>query len=422
MHFKKTKFSNGLTLITAPMKDSVSVTVLVMVHTGSKYESKDENGLSHFLEHMCFKGTTKRPKSSMISLELDRIGSQNNAFTSHEFTGYYAKSHPKHLATILDVVSDVYQHPVFDPVEIEKEKGVIIEEMHMYEDIPQRVVHDVFMDALYGDQPAGWKVIGTKENVMRISQKDFLEYRTKHYVADATTVIVAGDFDEASIIPIVEKTFSSVPSSSKHSKVKVVEKQDAPILRIKHKETDQTHIILGVRTFDSYDKRNNALRVLSTVLGGGMSSRLFQKLREEMGVGYYVGSGVDEFTDHGYLAVSMGVDRNRVAEVIPVTLSLLSELATTLVPGEELSKAKEYMVGHTYLGLESSDAVAEYYAIQDILSHEILTPKELAEKIQKVTAEDVQKVAQDIMKNNGLVMAIVGNIQDPEKIKEDFHF
>src|SRR3989344_3446277 len=228
MNFKKQILKNGLTIITVPIKDAPSVTVLVTVHTGSKYESKEQNGLSHFLEHMCFKGTSKRPKAIDISRELDSIGSQSNAFTSQEFTGYYAKAHPDHLDKILDVVSDIYVNPVFSPEEIEKEKGVIIEEINMYEDMPIRSVHDVFMEVLYGDQPAGWNVAGTKEN------------------------------------------------------------ENKPEIKIKHKETDQTHIVIGVRTFDSKDKRSFTLKVLNAVLGGGMSSRLFQKLREEMGVGYYV--------------------------------------------------------------------------------------------------------------------------------------
>ena len=422
MNFKKQTLKNGLTLITAPMKDVPSVTVLVMVKTGSKYETKEINGLSHFLEHMCFKGTEKRPKASIISTELDGIGAQNNAFTSQEFTGYYAKAHPDHLDKILDVVSDIYVNPVFDQKEIEKEKGVIIEEINMYEDMPHRIVHDVFMEVMYGDQPAGWNIAGTKENVKRMTQKDFLDYRKQHYVASATNVIVSGNFDESTIENKIEKLFENIPKSSKAGKVSVVEKQIKPNIGIKHKETDQTHIVLGVRTFDSKDKRNTVLKVLNSVLGGGMSSRLFQKLRDEMGVGYYVRSGTDEYTDHGYLAVSTGVDNSRVEEVVKAIIGEMKKFVDENVSESELQKAKDYLVGNMYLGLESSDSLGEYYAMQDILSDEILTPKELAQKIQTVTKEEVIELAKEIMKDEKLNMAIVGNIKNKESLEKIFHF
>ena len=422
MNFKKAKLKNGLTIITVPMKDTPSVTVLVMVKTGSKYETKDINGLSHFLEHMCFKGTKKRPKPSMISLELDSIGSQHNAFTSQEFTGYYAKSHPKYLDKILDVVSDLYVNPTFDPKEIEKEKGVIVEEINMYEDMPNRIVHDIFMEAVYGDQPAGWNIAGTKENVRRMTQKDFLDYRKKHYVAKATTVIVSGNFNETKIKSKLEKLFSEIPTNPKGGKATVKEIQSKPNIKIKHKETDQTHIVLGVRTFDSKDKRNITLKVLNAVLGGGMSSRLFRKLREEMGVGYYVRSSVDEYTDHGYIAVSTGVDTARVGEVVKAVLGEMKRFTDELVPKPELRKAKDYIIGNMYLGLESSDSLAEYYAMQDILSDKMWTPAELAKKIQKVTGEGVQKLAKQIIKDKSLNMAIVGNIKDEKALSKIFHF
>src|ERR1035437_6720488 len=196
MKFKKTKLKNGLTIITVPMKDNPSVTVLVMVKAGSKYETKKINGLSHFLEHMCFKGTSKRPKAIDISRELDGLGAQNNAFTGQEYTGYYAKAHPKHFSKILDVISDVYLKLVCEQKEIEKEKGVIVEEINMYEDMPSRIVQDIFLEAVYGDQPAGWNIAGTKENVRKMTRKDFLKYRMENYVAKGTIILVAGDINE----------------------------------------------------------------------------------------------------------------------------------------------------------------------------------------------------------------------------------
>jgi predicted Zn-dependent peptidase len=322
----------------------------------------------------------------------------------------------------LDVVSDMYLNPVFDKQEIEKEKGVIIEEINMYEDMPQRNVHDFFTETIYGDQPAGWNVAGTKESVSKMSHKDFLNYRKKHYVAEGTMVLIAGDINEKKTIEEVKKLFKKIPTSKKFGKNKVIEKQTKPVIKIKHKNTDQTHIVLGVRAYDSKNDKNYALAVLNTVLGQGMSSRLFQKLREEMGVGYYVRANVNEFTDHGYLAVSTGVDTNRVEEVVKAVIAEMKKMADELVPETEISKAKEFMIGNMYLGLESSDAIAEYYAIQDILTDKILTPAEYAKKIQKVTAKEIQEVAREIMKDEKLNMAIVGNIKDKESISKIFHF
>ncbi|MES2213740.1 MAG: pitrilysin family protein [Patescibacteria group bacterium] len=422
MKFTKTILKNGLTVLSVPTKDSLSVTVLVMVHTGSKYETKDKNGISHFLEHMCFKGTKKFPKPSDISIELDKIGSQSNAFTDHEFTGYYAKAHPDHMDTIIDIVSDIYLNSLFDPKEIEKEKGVIVEEINMYEDMPHRIVQEVFTEVMYGDQPAGWGVAGTKETVRGMTREDFLAYHTNHYVAGATTIIVAGNFESTHALTKIENAFSAISTSPKGEKNKVIESQVKPEIKIKQKNTDQTHIVLGVRGYDAKNEKNYALKILSTVLGGGMSSRLFQKLREEMGVGYYVRAGVDEYTDHGVLSVSTGVDVKRVDEVVSAILVEMNRFTTELISDEELKRTKDYMIGNMYLGLESSDALAEYYAIQDILMSDLITPDELAQKVQKVTAEEIQSVAREIMRDDRLNMAIVGNIPDPESLTKIFHF
>ena len=422
MNFKRQKLNNGLTLVTSFMKDSPSVTVLVMVKAGSKYETKEINGLSHFLEHMCFKGTKNRPKASIISNELDSIGAQNNAFTSQEFTGYYAKSHPKYLNKILDVVSDMYINPIFDQKEIEKEKGVIIEEMNMYEDMPNVAVLDVFIDLLYGNQPAGWKIVGTRENINKITRKDFLDYRKNHYVAEGTTVIISGNFDEKTIVQKVKQSFKHISTEEKKQKISVFENQTKPAIKIKDKKTDQTHIVLGLRTFNVKDKRNITLKVLSAILGNGMSSRLFQKLRNEMGVGYYVRSNIDEYTDHGYLNISTGVDVKRVEEVVRAILGELKKFIKEIVSDKELQKAKDYLVGNMYLGLESSDSVAEYYAIQEIISEEILNPSSLSQKIQRVTSKEIKDLAKEIIKNKNVNMAIVGDIKNKKSLEKIFHF
>ena len=318
--FKKYILTNGLRIVLVPQPESLTATVLVLVEAGSKYETKKINGLSHFLEHLCFKGTKKRLTALAIASELESVGSVHNAFTDQELTGYHAKAASEKLDTILDVIADLYANPVFNEEEIEKEKGVIIEELNMYEDIPMRRVGEFFIELLYGDQPAGWNIGGTKEVIRTLNREDIVKYRSQHYVAKATTVTVAGNFDEKKILLKIKELFSGIPVAKKFSKPKTIDKQSKPAILIKHKTSDQTHIILGFRAFDMYDRRRYALDVLEDILGGGMSSRLFQKVREELGAAYYVRASSDLFTDHGFFSVSAGLNNKMVPLVLKAIL------------------------------------------------------------------------------------------------------
>lgn len=422
MNFKKTTLKNGLRIITVPVEGNPAVTVLVMVETGSNYETKEQNGLSHFLEHMCFKGTTKRPKSIDISREIDALGAQNNAFTSNEFTAYYAKGEKNHVSKLVDIVSDLYLNPTLPAVELEKERGVIIQEISMYEDLPQRKVQELFAELLYGDTPAGRSIAGPVSNIKKFSRKDFVEYRKKHYVAEKTIIIVSGDIDAKKVEKEVASAFEDIPTTKKLLPPPVREKQTAPAVLVHKKKTDQTHMVLGVRAFDVFDKRVPALQVLANILSGGMSSRLFQKLREEMGACYYVRANADISNDHGSFIISTGVEQKRVEEVIKVLLAECKRLTTELVSKAELQKTKDFMAGHLYLGLETSDAMAEFYVIQEALKSEMKTPAQAEKEIRAVTAKDIQNVARDIFKNKNLNLAIVGNIASSKKLEKMLSF
>ncbi len=412
MKFKKKILKNGMRVITIPLPESLTATVLVLVEAGSKYETKEVNGVSHFLEHMCFKGTTKRPHTIDIAGELDGIGAQYNAFTGQEYTGYWAKSNFRKMGKILDIVSDIYLNPVFNEQEIEKEKGVIVDEINMYEDMPARDVQDLFDNLLYGDQPAGWKILGSKEVVRGLGREDFVKYRSEHYVASATTVIVAGRFDEKKILSVVEKKFKKVSTSKKHTKKKVKEEQKRPQVLVKYKKTDQSHLVIGFRSYDIFHKQNAALSVVAGILGGGMSSRLFQKIRQEMGVGYYVRGYNDASTDHGVFQASAGVDNKRIKEVVKAILEEFNKLKNELVSEEELTKVKDYLIGNMYLELESSDELASFYGMQEVLKKTERTPQELAKKIREVTSAEIKRVANKIFINEGLNMALVGPFKD----------
>ena len=422
MKIQKKTLKNGLRVIALPMKDSPTATVLVMVEAGSKYEEKKESGISHFLEHMCFKGTERRTKSIDISHELDAVGAVNNAFTSQEFTGYYAKAHAKHVDTLFDVISDLYLNPTFPTADLEKEKGVIIEEMNMYEDLPQRLVYDEFMTLLYGDQPAGRTILGDREVIKNATRETFISYRNKHYVPSATILLVSGNIEPAKIFKAAEKTFGILESRPKTSKKKVKDTQTSPVLRFRQKTTDQAHLILGIRTFGVGNKQSSTLDVLHAVLGEGMSSRLFQKIREDLGVAYYVRSNAEYFTDHGFLAAAAGVDKKRTTEAVAAILGEWKKLTIEHVTERELQKAKESLLGGLVMGLESSDAVAEYAGLQEILKHTIETPKEYEKKIRAVTANDVKKLAQKIFIDKNLNLAIVGSLENEAKLKKVLTF
>jgi predicted Zn-dependent peptidase len=422
MYYKKKILKNGLRVITVPMKDNPTVTVLVLVEAGSKYEEKENNGISHFLEHMCFKGTQKRPKAIDISKELDSLGSQYNAFTAQEYTGYYAKSDAKHFRKIFDIVSDIYLNSTFPEVEMQKEKGVIIEEINMYEDLPMRHVQDLIMELLYGDQPAGWNIAGKKQNILEMQRENFVNYKKEHYVPSATTIVVAGKISEKEVLAEVKKVFGNIISSKKSKKIKVTEKQNQPEILVKFKKTDQTHFVLACRTYDLFNKKNAILTVLSAILGGGMSSRLFQKLREEMGVGYYVRAYNDSYTDHGFFQISAGVDNKRIVEVIEAIIEECNKLKKTLVSKDELNKVKQFLIGNMKLSLESSDDLANFYGGQELFKKELKTAEQKAQEIQKVTAFEIKKLALDIFKKEKLNLALIGPIENSQPIKEVLKF
>ncbi|MGC9610787.1 MAG: pitrilysin family protein [Minisyncoccia bacterium] len=405
---KRIKLKNGLRVILAPQPGSLATTVMVSVEAGSKYETKDKNGISHFLEHMCFKGTTKRPQASVISTELDGLGAQYNAFTGQEATAYYAKTKNENFNQILDVVADMYLDPIFDTNEINKEKGVIIQEINMYEDTPSRRVAEFFMQLVYGDQPAGWDIAGRKEVIERITRNDFIKYRGEHYVPQATIVTISGGFKGVGLINKIEKYFSALKPGTKSSKLKVKEAQLKPRESVNFKDSDQTHMVLGFRAFGIHDKRRLVLQVASEVLGGGMSSRLFKKIRDELGAAYYVRADADLYSDHGLFEMAAGVDHKKLESVIKAGLQEFVRLRDELVSEKELKKAKEHLIGNLYLSLETSDELAHFYGSQEVSGLKLSSPQELARKVNKVTAEDVRNVMRQIIKNSRLNLALIG--------------
>ena len=414
---KMKKLANGLRVLLVPMSEQRTATGLVLVETGSKYETKEKNGISHFVEHMCFKGAINRPNQLTIACELDSLGAEFNAFTGHEYTGYYVKTAAGYLPQTLDLLSDIYVNSLFNPKDIEQEKGAIVGEINMYEDVPMRKVSHLFMELLYADQPAGWEIAGPKELVTTFTREDFLVYRKMHYVPSATIVVVAGKFDERRIMKLVTAQFGGLAKAKKESKRKVDDHQAKPGVLLRHKESDQTHLVLGVRSFPLSHPDYPVLGLMSAILGSGMSSRLFQKIRTEMGLGYYVSASNESFTDHGIFTASAGVVNERAEEAVRAIARELFHLKNIPVPPIELKKAKDMIAGRLVLGLESSDELAEFYGFQEILRRKLRTPEELIKMMQAVTAGDIERVAKKIFTTNHLNLALIGPWKDEERFR-----
>ena len=398
MKFEKKTFKNGLRTIVAPMKDTQAMTLWVLFGTGSKYETKRLNGISHFLEHLFFKGTKSRPKAGQVNRELDRLGAQSNAFTSKEFTGYYVKAASKHFDVALDIVSDILIEPLFKKEEIEKERGVILQEISMYEDDPRRQSFDLFEELVYGDQPAGWDTAGYPDTVKNITRDDIVHYKNSHYLTSNAVVTVAGNVDPASAFRKIEKAFSRMPQGNKIEKAKVIESQSRPQARFKKKAVDQTHLRLGVRGYNMFDERRYAMTVLQTILGGNWSSRLWNELREKRGLTYYVRAFQENYTDSGYLMAAAGVPHEKLEEAAKKMVDVFRDVRLKGVSDAEIKFAKEYIRGSMALAFESTDEIATFLSSQEIFYNKIMTPEEVLEKIEKTKKAEINKIAKDIFK------------------------
>lgn len=410
--YERKKLANGVRVVVAPMPASLTTTVLVLTATGSKYEAKQISGVSHFLEHMCFKGTIKRPSAQAVSEELDGLGARYNAFTGHESTGYFAKVENRLFPQALDVVADIFLNSTLPASEMEKERGVIIGEIEMNEDDPQRHVVDVFIELLYGDQPAGRDVAGTRDTIKNMTRDEMADYRAKHYVASATVVVIAGNVNLKTVWEDVLKAFDGISRDGKTDKEKTDDKQDFPAVKTTFRDTSQTHLILGFRSYDVYDERQKILRLLAAILGGGMSSRLFKKVRDEMGAGYYVSADNDFFTDHGFFSIATGVANPRVKEVMKAVLKEAVRMKTEIVPVAELERVKNFLIGGLFSGLETSNSLAAFYGGNEVLVKPLKTPQEIADEVRAVTAEDIRRVAEEIFSEKTLNLALIGPYKD----------
>ena len=409
MEHKLHTLKNGLRIVLVPRPSSETATVMVMSGTGSRYEDKRENGLAHFLEHMFFKGTKKRPSAKVISEELDALGSVYNAFTGKERTAYYAKVASRYLDTALDVISDIFLNSTLPSVEITKEKGAIIQEIDMYEDMPMRTIDNVF-DALFfsNEHPLGRTILGPKENIRAFTRKDFATYLKRNYTPLNTIVCITGKFSEERVIKKIKKEFGGLKHGNPPDYISFTSEQSGARVAIKEKKTDQTQLMLGVPAYPYQHKDEYVLAVLATILGGGMSSRLFMEVREKRGLAYSVQAWPEKYPDTGYFAVQAGVEHAKLEKAVQVILAEFKKIKKTKVKEVELKKAKAYIKGTAALALETSDALAENVASSLINIGRVRTLDEITKGIDEVTASDIQRVAKDILVSNKLNLAIIG--------------
>ncbi len=401
--------SNKLPVFSVPIKGAKTTTALVLFKTGSKYETRENSGISHFLEHMFFKGTKKRPNTLALSSEMDSLGGEYNAFTSKEYTGYWFKVANNKLSKALNILGDMLNNSVFDSQEIEKEKGVIIEELNMYEDNPMMHIEDIFEIGLYGDTPAGWETIGTKENILRFKREDFIKYLESQYGSKSAYVVIAGAINPKDK-KLVSKIFSSFKVNKAEVKKVVKENQKSPHLIVSAKKTDQVALSLGVRTFPIGHPDEFKLKLLSIILGGSMSSRLFINLRERNGLAYSVRTSTEFYSDSGYLTTQSGVPQAKTEAAIKIILEEYKKITTELVSLKELKRAKDLLQGRVLLQMEASDNLANWYARQAIYRKEILTPGEMIKKIKKISPEEIREAAKKVFVNRGLNLAIIGTV------------
>jgi predicted Zn-dependent peptidase len=429
LHHTLTQLDSGLSVIRVPMPSVKSMTVVALCNTGSRYEDPAQYGVAHFFEHMVFKGTQKYPDAQALAGAIDAVGADFNAFTSKEYTGYYVKAASSHLELALDVVSDMLLTPQLRQDDIDREKGVIIEELNMYVDSPSSHIANLFEQMFFAGSGLQHDIIGTKETISGMKAEDFKNFLNKWYGFGNMLLVIAGDAEvvkQDSTLKLAEKMFAK-GSAERH---KLDKKKStvhhnlttSPIsdktLHVEFRQTEQAHLIMGWPGLKRSSKERYALSLLSTIIGGNMSSRLFTEVREKRGLCYYVHSDVDQYHDGGFMGASAGVDQSRVEEAIKVIraefeAAAVGEKGKAITP-RELQKAKDYVAGKMVLGLEDSESVAQFFGMKQLLLDEITTPEQTLERYNKVTLEEVQAILKQLVSSEPLRLAVIGPYKESQ--------
>jgi predicted Zn-dependent peptidase len=415
--FERQTLSNGLRVLTAPLGHAQSVACYIMLAAGSRYEDATNRGIAHFAEHMFFKGTERRPTARDLAMEVDKIGGEFNAFTSKEYTGYYIRCAGEQRDTALDVLVDMLRNSKFDSSELEREKGVIIEEMNMYADTPRDYVSSVYEELLFGSNPLGWETLGTKETINATARQTFLDYLGHWYTPPRMVVGVSGMVGD-DLLPTLEGLLGDMSGNGAGAPAPAqVERSAEPRVRVHQKDSDQANVCLGVPSYPIEHPDRYALQLLGTVLGTGMSSRLFLEVREQRGLAYYVYAFNSSFTDAGTLFSQAGVDLQRAEEAVEVIAGEFRKLAEEAVPAEELEKARALAKGRFVLQTESPNGLIMFGLRREVLEGHAAEPAEVLAGLDAVTADDVLRVAHDVIGGQGMRLAVIGPFDDAAKFE-----
>jgi predicted Zn-dependent peptidase len=410
-NYEKSVLDNGLRVITAPMPATRSVAVMVMVAAGSRHEERRMNGLSHFMEHMFFKGALRYPDSMAVASAIDSVGGAFNAFTSEERVGYYVKLSSSKIRTAYDVLSDMILNSKFDEDEIGRERGVIIEEIRMYNDDPMGRAQMDFKEHFYGNQPLGWDIAGPEEAINKLTRDDFIHYRDMFYTSANCILVVAGGVTHSQSVELAQEFFTFKRGGGKHTPQPFT-KLPGKRSFLRRRDIEQAHIIMGFPIPGDEDPSQPAIKILNNAMGGTMSSRLFHEVRERRGLAYYIRSGRAAYTDTGAIKISSGVNVEKVGDAIAVIMDEVRKVARDGITREELEKGKENIKGRSDLSLEDSMSVASLYASHEVLHGKVKTPDEYVAEIDAVTLEQVNAAAKKILAAGQVKLSVLGPFDD----------
>jgi predicted Zn-dependent peptidase len=414
--YRKTVSDNGLRIVTSEMPHTRSVCISIFIGAGSRYELPEQAGLSHFVEHLCFKGTEKRPTSKEISETIDGVGGVLNGGTDKELTVYWVKVARPHYPVALDLLVDMLRHSKFDPVEIDNERKVIIEELNMSMDSPQSRVDTLIDEVVWPDQALGRDVAGTKDTVSAMSRQMILDHMSRLYLPGNSVISVAGDISHDEVVDSIVKAFGDWPVGVAGDWFPAEDSQDAPRLKVEPRKTEQVNLCLAVRGLSSQHPDRFILDLLNVVLGEGMSSRLFLELRERKGLAYDIHSHVSYFRDSGSLAVYAGVDPKKIELTVEAILQELIRLRDDLIPEVEIIKAKEMGKGRLMLRMEDTRSVSGWMGGQELLTGRILTVDEVVSIVDAITSSDIHRVARELFLNSKLNLALVGPVRSKGRL------
>ncbi len=413
--YQKTTLDNGLRVLTANMPHTRSVSICIFIGVGSRYETGPQSGVSHFIEHLMFKGTPRRATARDISMAIEGVGGTINAGTDKELTIYWCKTAQPHFSLALDVLSDMLLHSKFAPDDIESERQVIIEEIHMGKDSPSQQVNMLIDELLWPGHPLGRDIAGDKDSVAGISREMMLGYLACQYLPGNTVVSIAGALKHREMVTVVNQALGGWADEQPHPKYSPYQKQKFPRLTVERKDTEQVHLCLGLNGLSLLHPRRFVLDLLNVILGEGMSSRLFTEIRDRLGLAYSIHSYVDHFLDTGAMTIYAGVEPKNLPVAIKAILEQLSRLKEP-IPETELTKAKELAKGRLLLRMEDSRNVAGWMGGQEILTGKILSVDQVASIIDAITADEIERLAQELLVASQLRLAVVGPVAEDEPL------